>query len=452
MITKEKLEEETLQVIEKLQNEKFAELNEMFKKKRPYDMSVIFQSLPEKYGISLLHNLDETTIASMMQKINTMQKLEVLGKIGPEKANKVLALLDTNILTRLLKKYPQVQLKRFLEEMDETHASYVKSMIDYPDDTAGSLMSNRYISIEENATVQDAIDKIRSLALYGEGNHHVYLIDKKGILTGTVPYKELLLADPNEMLKNIMLKQVICVTATTKRDHIVRLFKRYDFTSLPVTNEDGVLVGIIAFDHMVDALIQEASDDYGKFSTASKEIDFNTKPFIAAIRRLPWLVILLFIGLISGSIISKFEGTLEKVVALAFFMPLIAGMTGNTGTQSLAVVVRGLAENEIDAKTILKLIFREFRVSLIIGVSCGLLISIIAFIWQGNIYLGIVVGGSLLLTLILGTMAGTVIPLILYKSKLDPAVASGPLITTVNDIFSLITYFSIASLLLSKLT
>src|SRR5690606_9007184 len=215
---------------------------------------------------------------------------------------------------------------------------------------------------------------------------------------------------------------------------------------------DGVLVGIIAFDHMVDALIQEASDDYGKFSTASKEIDFNTKPFIAAIRRLPWLVILLFIGLISGSIISKFEGTLEKVVALAFFMPLIAGMTGNMGTQSLAVVVRGLAENEIDAKTILKLIFREVRVSLIIGVSCGLLISIIAFIWQGNIYLVIVVGGSLLLTLILGTMAGTVIPLILYKSKLDPAVASGPLITTVNDIFSLITYFSIASLLLSKLT
>ncbi|MBS4197949.1 magnesium transporter [Bacillus sp. FJAT-49870] len=452
MITKQKLEEETLQVIEKLQNEKFAELNEMFEKKRPYDMSVIFQSLPEKYGISLLHNLDETTIASMMQKINTMQKLEVLGKIGPEKANKVLALLDTNILTRLLKKYPQVQLKKFLEEMDESNASYVKSMIDYPDNTAGSLMSNRYISIEDNLTVQDAIDKIRSLALYGEGNNHVYLIDKKGFLTGTVPYKELLLADPNEMLKNIMLKQVICVTTTTKRDHIVRLFKRYDFTALPVTNEDGVLVGIITFDHMVDALIQEASDDYGKFSTASKEIDFNTKPFNAAIRRLPWLVILLFIGLISGSIISKFEGTLEKVVALAFFMPLIAGMTGNTGTQSLAVVVRGLAENEIDAKTVMKLIFREFRVSLIIGVSCGLLISIIAFIWQGNIYLGLVVGCSLLLTLILGTMAGTVIPLILYKCKLDPAVASGPLITTVNDIFSLITYFSIASFFLSKLT
>ncbi|MCJ8009656.1 magnesium transporter [Lederbergia wuyishanensis] len=452
IITKEKLEEETLKVIENLQNEKFQELNEMFRKKRPYDMSIIFQSLPEKHGTALLHNLDETTIASMMQKINTMQKLEVLGKIGPEKANKVLALLDTNILTRLLKKYPQVKITKFLEDMDAKNASYVKSMIDYPDNTAGSLMTNRYISIEDNSTVRDAINKIRADALYTEGSNHLYLTDKKGKLTGTVPYKDLLLGEPNEMLRNIMLKQVLCVTVSTKRANIVRLLQRYDFTALPVTNEEGVLVGIITFDNMVDALIQETSDDYGKLSTASKEIDFNTKPFIAAFRRLPWLIILLFIGLISGSIISKFEGTLEKVVALAFFMPLIAGMTGNTGTQSLAVVVRGLAENEIDAKTVVKLILREFRVSLLIGVTCGLLISIIAFIWQGNIYLGIVVGGSLLFTLILGTMAGTIIPLILYKCKLDPAVASGPLITTVNDIFSLITYFSIASLLLSKLT
>ncbi|MBS4201628.1 magnesium transporter [Bacillus sp. FJAT-49732] len=449
MITKEKLEGETLKVIEKLHKEKFDELNEMFREKRPYDMSVIFQSLPEKHGISLLHNLDEMTIASMMQKINTMQKLEMLGKIGPEKANKVLALLDSNILTRLLKKYPQVQLTKFLEEMDETNASYVKTMIDYPEDTAGSLMTNRYISIEDHSTVLDAINKTRSLALYLKGNNHLYLIDKKGVLTGTVSYKDLLLSDPHEMLKNIMLEQVICVTVSTKRENIVRLLRRYDFTALPVTNEEGVLVGMITFDCMVEALLQETSDDYGKFSTASKEIDFKTKPIIAAVRRLPWLVILLFIGLISGSIISKFEGTLEKVVALAFFMPLIAGMTGNTGTQSLAVVVRGLAENEIDVKAVFKLILREFWVSLIIGSTCGLLISIIAFIWQGNMYLGIVVGGSLFLTLILGTMAGTIIPIILYKCKLDPAVASGPLITTVNDIFSLITYFSIASLLLS---
>ena len=204
---------------------------------------------------------------------------------------------------------------------------------------------------------------------------------------------------------------------------------------------------------MVEVIIHETSDDYGKLSTASKEIDFNTKPLVAAFRRLPWLIILLFIGLVSGSIIAKFEGTLEKAVALAFFMPLIAGMTGNTGTQSLAVVVRGLAEHsEVKAKMVMKLLMREFWVSLIIGVTCGVLVSVVAMIWQkGNIYLGLVVGLSLLLTLILGTMAGTIIPLILYKFKLDPAVASGPLITTVNDIFSLITYFTIASWSLDKL-
>ena len=141
---------------------------------------------------------------------------------------------------------------------------------------------------------------------------------------------------------------------------------------------------------------------------------------------------------------------MDKVVALAFFMPLIAGMTGNTGTQSLAIVVRGLAENEADAKTIIKLVMRELWVGILIGITCGFLVSIITLVWQGNMYLGIVIGSSLLMTLILGTLAGTIIPLILYKCKLDPAVASGPLITTVNDIFSLIVYFSIATWFLSK--
>jgi magnesium transporter len=212
-----------------------------------------------------------------------------------------------------------------------------------------------------------------------------------------------------------------------------------------------MLLGIVTIDDIIDVVIKEANEDIEKLSASGKSIDFDTKTFVAAARRLPWLILLLFIGLISGSIISSFENTLEQVVAIAFFMPMIAGMTGNTGTQSLAVVVRGLITHDIEKGVILRLIARELGVGVTIGITCAILIAIIAYIWQGSFILGAVVGVSLFFTLVIGTLAGTIIPLILFRLNIDPAVASGPLITTINDIFSLLTYFGIATMFLNYL-
>jgi Mg2+ transporter (mgtE) len=211
------------------------------------------------------------------------------------------------------------------------------------------------------------------------------------------------------------------------------------------------LLGIVTVDDILDVVYQEAEEDIEKFSASGKAIDFNTKPFTAAKRRLTWLVLLLFIGIVSGSIIASFEETLEQVVALAFFMPMVAGMTGNTGTQSLAVVIRGLTKERVNTKQVLKLLYRELRVGIIIGLTCGALIFVIAYLWQGSAILGLVIGTSLLCTLIIGTLAGTIIPLVLNRLNVDPAVASGPLITTINDILSLLIYFGIATAFLSHL-
>ncbi|KMY55217.1 magnesium transporter [Bacillus sp. FJAT-27231] len=446
-----KIQEDALFVIEKLKEEKYDKINEMFTTKKPYDLASIFQNLPEKHRASMLEHLNEASIASMLPKFNQLKQLELLGKIGPARANKVLALLDTDILSSLLRHFPKADLDRFLSEINDTEAQYLKQMMSYERDTAGSMMTNRYLSVQLEDTVAAAVEKARVHAMYSEILFIIYVLDKNNRLAGTVSYRDLVIAQPDDLVKDIMLKQIISVPYTAKRAEINKLLKRYDFTAIPVLDDQERLLGVITFDDMMQIVIQEANEDIGKLSAVNKEIDFDTKPVTAAKRRLPWLIALLFIGLVSGSIIARFEDTLEKVVALAFFMPLIAGMTGNTGTQSLAVVVRGLAEQEINPKVVTRLIFREFRVSLIIGVTCGLLISLIAFIWQGNMHLGIVVGSSLLLTLILGTLAGTIVPLVLYKFNLDPAVASGPLITTINDIFSLVVYFSIASFFLSRL-
>lgn len=451
MLSDRECEQLALEVVEYMNNEKFNEVNDLLKEKHPYNLSVIFQSLPEKYRAPFLEHLEDSMIASIMKKLSTMQQMEALGKIGPEKANKILTLLDGDILAHLLKVYPDAHLKRYLSGLGTEQSAFIQKKLGYPDGTAGRLMSNQYIALQESLNVEEAILKVRELAFYSESLHYIYLLNENKQLTGIIAYRDLVIAAQDEKLKDIMNRQMICVSALTKRAELARLLQRYDLSALPVLDEESRLIGVIKFEDIVKVLIHEASEDYGKFSTASKEIDFQTKPLTATLRRLPWLVALLFIGLVSGSIIAKFEGTLEQVVALAFFMPLIAGMTGNTGTQSLAVVVRGLAEQEVGLKKAAKLLLREAWAGVLIGIICGLSIAVIAYIWQGNIYLGIVVGGSLLLTLIIGTLAGTIIPLLLYKFGIDPAVASGPLITTINDIFSLFIYFSIASFFLDKL-
>ncbi|KKB44394.1 magnesium transporter [Bacillus thermotolerans] len=431
------IEKDTLLIVEMLKEEKYQEINDMLTGKRPYDLASLFQSIPDKHRAAMLEHLDEAVIASMITRFNHMNQLELLGKVGPVRANKILSLLDTDVLSSLLRHFPKTDLDRFLSEMNEEKARYLQEMISYPPNTAGSMMTDRYLSVHLHDTVAEAVEKAKVHAVYSETLFLIYVLDETGKLAGTVSYRDLVIAEGNEIIENIMFRQVLSVSPNTKKTEIHRLLQKYDFSAIPVADAENRLLGVIAFDDMMQLVIQETNEDIGKLAAVDKEIDFDTKPAIAAKRRLPWLIILLFIGLVSGNIISAFEEILEQAVALAFFMPLIAGMTGNTGTQSLAVVVRGLSEQDIDGKTIIKLILRECKVSLLIGLVCGGMIFLIAFIWQGNMYLGIVVGSSLFLTLILGTLAGTIVPLILDKFNFDPAVASGPLITTVNDIFSL---------------
>ncbi|MCL6570398.1 MAG: magnesium transporter, partial [Bacillus sp. (in: Bacteria)] len=281
--------------------------------------------------------------------------------------------------------------------------------------------------------------------------NYLYVTDEDHKLVGVVSYRDLLLAELEEKIRTIMYERVISVSVTTDQEVVARIAERYDFVAIPIVDENNVLVGIVTVDDIIDIVIREANEDIEKLSASGKSIDFDTKMLVAAGRRLPWLILLLFIGLISGKILSSFEDTLKQVVALTFFMPMIAGMTGNTGTQSLAIIVRGLISHDIDKGVITRLILRELGVAVTIGTTCAILISIIAYLWQGDLVFGAVVGISLFFTLIIGTLAGTIIPLILYRLKIDPAVASGPLITTLNDIFSLLIYFGIATMFLKHL-
>lgn len=444
-------EEISLYIINTLTENKKAEFEAALDELQPYDVAAIYKELPEKQKSRFLLYLKYDLLADLMEELEKSEQLELLNMLGLEKSSKVLDLMDNDDLATLLHELSPDKIDSLLSEMDTKESNAVKDIMSYPPETAGRIMTNRFVWIRNYYTVREAVDKLKSFAEFAETLNYLYVIDEDSKLVGVVSYRDLLLAGEGDRIDNIMFERVISVTVTTDQEDVAKTVERYDFISVPVVDEDHVLLGIITVDDVIDVVIKEANEDIEKLSASGKAIDFDTKTLVAAARRLPWLILLLFIGLISGRIISSFEDTLKQVVALTFFMPMIAGMTGNTGTQSLAVVVRGLISHDIDKKVIFRLIMRELGVGISIGATCAILISIIAYIWQGNLTLGFVVGSSLFFTLIIGTLAGTIIPIILYRIKIDPAVASGPLITTLNDIFSLLTYFGIATMFLHYL-
>lgn len=444
-------DEITLHIIKLLKENKKPDFITILEELQPYDTAKIYEDLPEKHKLRFLLFLNFEVLADLMQELEKEEQLEVLNKLGIEKSSKVLDLMDNDDLALLLDELSPEKKESLLSGMKSEESKAVTDIMNYPPETAGRIMTNRFVWIRSYYTVREAVDKLKTFAEFAESINYLYVVDEERKLVGVVSYRDLLLADINEKINSIMYERVISVSVITDQEVVARMTERYDFLAIPVVDEGNMLVGIVTVDDIIDVVIKEANEDIEKLSASGKSIDFDTKTFVAAARRLPWLILLLFIGLISGRIISSFEDTLQQVVAIAFFMPMIAGMTGNTGTQSLAVVVRGLISHDIDKGVIFRLIARELGVGVTIGITCAILISIIAYIWQGSFILGAVVGVSLFFTLIIGTLAGTIIPLILFRLNIDPAVASGPLITTINDIFSLLTYFGIATMFLNYL-
>ncbi|MDG5787953.1 magnesium transporter [Evansella sp. AB-P1] len=441
----------TVLIIKYLREGKKESFNKLIEEFHPYDLAQLYRDLPDKHHFKFLTYLSSKQIADLIMELEQDIQMEVLQKLGIQKSSEVMDIMDNDDLADMLSEISEEKLEEYFSAMQKDESNSVKQLMSYPPETAGGIMTNEFVWIRDYYTVREAVDKFKSFAEFTRNIYYLYVIDENKKLVGVVSYRDLLLADTNDKIQDIMFNRVISVPLDMDQEDVAQLIQRYDFLAVPVVDEKNTLKGIVTVDDIIDVFIEEANEDIEKLSATGKSIDFNTKASVASFRRLPWLVLLLFIGLITGSILDGFEATLEQVVALIFFMPMIAGMTGNTGTQSLAVVVRGLVTNVLEKRTIIKLIWREFKVGIIIGITCGLLVFGVAAIWQSSLLFGFVVGISLLATLIIGTMSGTIIPLILYRLGIDPAVASGPLITTLNDIFSLLIYFGIATSLIHYL-
>lgn len=393
----------------------------------PEEFTGIFSNLEiEDQKISFLE-MDEAYATSLFNNLFTDDVVQFLTEINPDRAEEI------------------------LKQMDDKKTREVRAILSYEHETAGAVMTKELISITTTSTVGEVLERLREEAPDAEIIYYLYVVDADRELVGVVSLRDLIIAHPNNIIQDIMSTQVVSVFDDMDQEEVGKIIQKYDLLAVPVISKQHHLLGIVTIDDVMDIMEEEATEDFGEISATKGATDVSGSPFLAAKKRSPWIILLMILGLLTGSVVHQFEETLESVVLLAFFIPMIMDSGGNVGTQSLAVSVRGIALGTIEKNGFWRMIRRELSTGALMGLICMALISVIVFVIFKNVMLGVIVGISILGTLSISSVVGAIIPLIINKLKIDPAIASGPFITTLNDIIGLMIYFSIATYLMDFL-
>lgn len=417
----------------------------------PYDQANLFLELRKPERMKIYSYLSPREMSIVMENIDLVHTEKFITEMDPHFATMVFAEMAVDDAVDILKELSIDEVASFLALMEEKPAAQIKALLHYEEKTAGSIMTTEFVSILETQTVEDTLTFMKEKAPDAETIYYTYVLDEEKRLVGVLSLRDLIVSEEDEVIKNLMSENVVSVSVGKDQEEVAQMMRDYDLLALPVVDFQNHLLGIITVDDILDVMDEEASEDYSKFAAISDVDSRDTNPVQSAKKRLPWLIILLFLGMITASLISGFEDTLEEVPIVAIFIPLIAGMAGNAGTQSLAVAVRGLAVGDYGKENRWLLIIREISTGLLVGISTAVIVIPLIYVWKGNVFLGILVGIALLTTLTVATLSGAIIPLLMERLKIDPAVASGPFITTLNDITSVIIYFGLATVFISML-
>ncbi|WP_456275845.1 magnesium transporter [Bacillus sp. AK128] len=447
---KDELVEEKL--LHLLESEEILLFRQEFLELHPYDQAKFFEDQNRELRRRIYEYMSPEEMAPIIENLDTVDEVkEIMSDMEPRYAADMLSEMYADDAADVLNELNKNQAASYLTIMDNEAAREIKELLHYDEYTAGSIMTTEFISIEANQTIRSAMQILRNEAPDAETIYYLYVINDDKKLVGVISLRDLIISDEDKMISEIMYDRVVSVSVGDDQEVVARTMKDYNFLALPVVDFNQHLLGIITVDDIIDVIDEEASDDYSKLAAVSNMDTIDRGSFSAAQKRLPWLIILLFLGMLTASLIGRFEQTLDQVAILAVFIPLIAGMAGNTGTQALAVAVRNIATGDAFEASVWKSIWREAGTGLITGASCGILVTVVVFIWKQHFFLGLLVGISIFITLFIATIAGALIPLIMHQFKIDPAVASGPFITTINDIISIIVYFGLATIFMQYL-
>ena len=444
-LTKEFLRE----IIDKIDRQEFELLKNELSELHNVDIAELIEELDDKYGKILFELFEDETSAEILVELDEESREAVLEDLSSQEiAEDLIEKLDSDDAADIIADLPSEKKVEVLSHIEDIeHASDIVDLLSYPENTAGGLMAKELIKVNEKWAVMQCVREMRKQAEEVDKVYTIYVVDDDDVLLGTLSLKKLLLSPEKTFIKNIYNEKVFSVKANSDDEEVANIMEKYDLIVLPVVDDLNRLIGRITIDDVVDVMKEEAMEDYNKASGISEQVDASDNILTLTRARLPWLLIGLMGGIMGAEVIGIFD--IENNIELAFFTPLIAAMGGNVGVQSAAIIVQGLASNNLGIDSLAQRLIKELGVALLNGIICSGLIMIITSLIGYPNSISFTVSISLMAVIIFAALFGTSIPLLLDKYKIDPALATGPFITTVNDVLGLFIYFMIGKLFLN---
>jgi magnesium transporter len=429
-----------------IEQENRASLKRLIDDTRPADLADLIEHLNPHERIFIIKLLEPEGAGEVLVEIEPPVQERILSDLDTQAISDIVEELDSDDAADLVGDLPAERAKEIIEAVGEEVSGELEKLLPYPEDTAGGIMALEFIAVKADAAVQNAIESIREKRKEVENLYYLWVVDDFERLVGVISLKDLVLEPPQRRINEIMNPEVISVDVHRDQEEVAQLVKKYNLVNMPVVDEHNRLVGRITHDDIIDVIEEEVDEDIARMAGVIDQEIAEESTIKISRARLPWLIAGLFGGLLAAVVINQFEASLKKILALSFFFPVVMAMAGNTGTQAATVVVRGLATGDIGLVNIWKRVWLEIRVALINGVICGVLLGAIVGYWLSDYGLGAVVAFSLMLIILNSGFIGASVPLTLKRLNIDPALATGPFVTTSNDILSLLIYLGLVTL------
>ncbi|MFA7565543.1 MAG: magnesium transporter [Alkalispirochaeta sp.] len=432
---------------ELIENKDWSTVRRELKTLEPLEVAQIIDESTEEDGIVLFRLLSREEAKETFQHLSHDMQEQIIDGLA-KNTSRVAALLndlDPDDRTAFFEELPGEITQRLLQLLTPAERSVATRLLGYPEDSIGRLMTPEFVAIKPDFTVAQALRHIRKYGRDSETLNVIYIIDDNWKLIDDIRIREILLAEPEQMIKDLMDEHFVALNAQDDQELAIRVFHDQDRVALPVTDSEGLLIGIVTFDDVMDVVEEETTEDFHKFGSVQGAIVNPLKAGIGFLygKRIVWLMALVFMNVFSGAVLANFESVIQSAVALIFFLPLLIDSGGNAGAQSATLMIRSLAIGDVEMKDWFRLFGKEFLVALLLGLTMAAGVSVIASIRAPEIM--VVVASAMVLTVIAGSMVGMLLPFIFTKLKLDPATASAPLVTSIADITGVTIYFALAS-------
>jgi magnesium transporter len=428
--------------------DKEKQIRELFSDFHPRDIFELCEDLDPEENAQIIISLGRPLGIEFFQHFKIKQQREIYQHFSKKWMADILEEMAPDERADFIKALPKKRVEEILPLVAQAERNDIKRLIQFKEGTAGSVLTTEYAALPQDITVREAIRRLKLQAFNRETIYYIYIIDAERRLIGFVSLKDLIIAESTSMIKDIMHTNITIVNVNDDKEAVAKELADYDLIAIPVIDDSNKLIGIVTHDDVVDVINEEHTEDVYRYAAAGEYIDYmGSKSTTIAKQRILWLMVLVAMGFVSGWVMERYAFQLEAVVSLVFFIPLLCDSGGNAGTQSSTVVIRGLATGEIEMSEIFKVFWKELRTGLLVGLAMGCLAAIRAIVMNKDPLLAITVGLAMIATVIVATTLGAVLPIMFKKMKFDPALMSGPFITSIVDIVSLFVYLHLAMII-----